>query len=157
MFYVVLASSAVGTVEYRSMTEAARAANPLIENYIEAKAIDVDVVNKTLKIKLETLLEDTRSGEPPISEIQYDKLVVAVGCKVLDTIVKGADKYCYKLKSCEDARKLRAAIGECLEFGSRPCVAPDSTISKEEAQERQKLRRMRLTWVIVGAGPTGVL
>ena len=151
----MLASSAVGTVEYRSMTEAVRAANPLIENFIEGKAIDIDVDRQILTVKLQDLMEDTRSGEPPLDEIKYDKLVVAVGCKVLDTFVPGADKFTYKLKTTEDARKLRTAIGECLEFGSRPCVAPDSRETKEENLARKELRRKRLTWVIVGAGPTG--
>jgi NADH dehydrogenase FAD-containing subunit len=141
------------------MTEAIRAANPLIENYIEGKAVDIDLEKQILSVQLSSLLEDTRSGEPPLSEIHYDKLVVAVGCKVLDTFVPGADKHCYKLKSCDDARKLRTAIGECLEFGSRPCVAPpsekDPMITEEEIMQRAEIRRKRLTWVIVGAGPTG--
>lgn len=134
------------------MTEAVRASNPLIENYIEGKAVDIDVENKVLQVKLEHLLEDTRSGESPISEIKYDKLVVAVGCKVMTRIVPGAEEYCYKLKSCDDARKLRTAVGECLEYASRPCVAPDSTVSAEVAAARKEARRKRLTWVIIGGG-----
>ena len=151
-FWTVLASSAVGTVEYRSIVEAVRAANPSIENYIEGKAVGIDVENRVLRFKLESLLEDTREGDPPMGEIQYDKLVVAVGCKVMTSIVPGAEEYCYKLKSCDDARKLRTAVGECLEFASRPCVAPDSTLSPEEAESRSLARRKRLTWVIIGGG-----
>ena len=37
VFTPMLASASVGTVEYRSMTEAVRAANPMIEEYIEGK------------------------------------------------------------------------------------------------------------------------
>ena len=134
------------------MTEAVRSANPMIENYIEGKAVDLDVEKKILRVKLEHLLEDTRSGDPSFSEIKYDKLVVAVGCKVMTSIVPGAEEYCYKLKSCDDARKLRTAVGECLEFASRPSVAPDSTIPAEEANKRSEARRKRLTWVIIGGG-----
>lgn len=134
------------------MTEAVRAANPMIENYVEGKAVDLDVEKKVLSVQLAHLLEDTRSGDPPIGEIKYDKLVVAVGCKVMTSIVPGAEEHCYKLKSCDDARKLRTAVGECLEFASRPSVAPDSTISDEEAKERSDARRKRLTWVIIGGG-----
>lgn len=159
----VLASSAVGTVEYRSMTEATRAANPLIEQYIEGKAIDVDIEKQILYCKVQELLADTRGavgsdgqGEAPIVEIPYDKLIVAVGCKVLDTIVPGADKYTYKLKTCDDARLLRTAVGESLEYACRPLVAPISNLDETQAQQRRELRRKRLTWVIVGGGPTGV-
>ena len=157
----VLASSAVGTVEYRSMTEAIRAANPLIENYVEGKAIDIDVENQLLTIQLQYLLEETRdaNGETgsTVGQMHYDKLIVAVGAKVLDTFVPGADKFTYKLKTTEDARKLRTAIGECLEFASRPCVSTDSLLSDEDSESNRKCRRRRLTWVIVGAGPTGTI
>ena len=35
----MLAAAAVGTVEYRSMTEPIRTSNPTIENYIEGKGM----------------------------------------------------------------------------------------------------------------------
>jgi NADH dehydrogenase FAD-containing subunit len=170
----VLASSAVGTVEYRSMTEATRAANPMIEQYIEGKAIDVDVERRVLKVQVQDLMQDTRGPvgggtnssnggddsssnvDSSLVEISYDKLVVAVGCKVLDTIVPGADRYTYKLKTCDDARLLRTAVGECLEYACRPHVAPISNLDETQAHRRRALRRKRLTWVIVGGGPTGV-
>jgi len=138
------------------MTEAVRAANPMIENYIEGKAIDVDVERKSVKVQLQSLLEDSRVGDPPTIDLPYDKLVVGVGCKVADARVPGAAKYAYKLKSCEDARKLRVAIGECLEYASRPEVAPKRNIADMEAAIRQEARRKRLTFCIVGGGPTGV-
>lgn len=152
----MLSSASVGTVEYRSMTEAVRASNPMIENYIEGQAVDIDVEKKTIKIKMEELLEGARRGDAPVGDLPYDKLIVAVGCKVFDSFVPGASDYCYRLKSCDDARRLRTAIGECLEFGSRPCVAPDSSVSDEESKERREARLKRLTWVIIGGGPTGV-
>lgn len=152
----VLASASVGTVEYRSMTEAVRASNPLMDNYIEGKAIDVDVENKLLTVQLNDLLKDTSKGKAPIQQIQYDHLVVAVGCRVLDTVVPGAKEYSYKLKTCEHARKLRLAVGECLEYASRPTVAPDKFLPEAVSLAREKDRRKRLTWVIVGGGPTGV-
>jgi len=164
--FAVLASAAVGTVEYRSMTEAVRAANPMIENYVEGKAVDIDIESQVLKVKLEHLLKDTRniggtkdSNDEPVSlmrEIHYDKLVVAVGCKVMTSIVPGAEEYCYKLKTCDDARRLRTAIGECLEYASQPGVSPLSDLSEQEARKRKEARRKRLTWVIIGGGPTGV-
>jgi NADH dehydrogenase FAD-containing subunit len=154
--HTVLASAAVGTVEYRSMTEAVRAANPMIERYIEGSAVDINVEQKFVTVQLESLLEDYREGLPPQVEIAYDKLVVAVGCKVADTIVPGAAEYCSKLKSCEDARRLRNAIGECLEFASRCDVTDQKVLTEQDREWRTRERRRRVTFCIVGGGPTGV-
>ena len=82
VFTPMLASAATGTVEYRSMTEAVRSANGLIEEYIEGKATGVDVRNKRVTVRLNSLLDEYREGSPPELELEYDHLVVAVGCKV---------------------------------------------------------------------------
>jgi len=148
VFTPMLASAAVGTVEYRSMTEAVRAANPLIHEYVEGKATAVDVHNKTVTVRLNNLLKDMSDLESPTISLEYDHLVCAVGSKVDDRGVPGADK-ALRLKSTDDARKLRTAIGECFEYASRPDVAGKSP---ELVQERSR----RVTFLIVGGGPTGV-
>lgn len=155
-FDSVLASAAVGTVEYRSMTEAVRASNPMIEAYIEGTATDIDVKNQVITVQLQSLLEDYRHGQPPQIEIPYDHLVVAVGCRVNDNIVPGAAEYCLRLKTCDDARQLRNAVGECLEYASRPDVAFQKNIAEQEKVLRQTERSRRVTFCIVGGGPTGV-
>lgn len=148
VFTPMLASAAVGTVEYRSMTEAVRAANPLIEGYVEGSATDVDVERKVVTVKLNKLLEEGAAegnhAEPPTIEVPYDKLVVSVGAKVADAGVRGASK-CLRLKSTEDARRLRTSIGECFEYASRPDV-------RNDPDERGR----RVTFLVVGGGPTGV-
>lgn len=146
VFTPMLASSAVGTVEYRSMTEAVRAANPYIDDYLEGKATDIDVHNRKVVVQLKSLLDGVREGEPPTVELEYDHLIVSVGCQVEDRGVPGADK-AFRLKTTDDAVKLRQAIGECLEYASRPDVA-----GPDHVQER----RNRATFLIVGGGPTGV-
>jgi hypothetical protein len=138
VFTPMLASAAVGTVEYRSMTEAVRAANPMIDQYIEGKAVGVNVQEKYVDIKLNSLLDGLREGAPPTLRIEYDHLVCSVGSRVDDRGVPGADK-ALRLKSCEDARRLRTAVGECLEFASRPDC-------KNDFDERTK----RATFLIVG-------
>ena len=156
MHNTVLASAAVGTVEYRSMTEAVRASNAMIESYVEGTATDIDVNKKIIKVQLESLLEDFRHCKPPQIEIPYDHLIVAVGCRVNDNVVPGAAKYCLRLKSCDDARQLRTAVGECLEFASRPDVAFQKNIADQEQELRKLERSRRVTFCIVGGGPTGV-
>lgn len=156
VFTPMLASAAVGTVEYRSMTEAVRASNPMIDAYIEGRAVDIDLVEQTLTVELESLLSATRLGEPEPLTIRYDTLLVAVGSKVNDSLVKGAAEYCLRLKSCDDARRLRNAVGECLEYASRPDVADNDDLNDElERQKRREERQRRLTFCIVGGGPTG--
>ncbi|KAI2508997.1 pyridine nucleotide-disulfide oxidoreductase [Fragilaria crotonensis] len=156
VFTPMLASASVGTVEYRSMTEAVRASNPMIESYVEGSATAIDVEKRVITVQLQSLLEDYRHGQPPHLEIPYDHLVVAVGCRVNDNVVPGAAEYCLRLKSCDDARLLRNAVGECLEYASRPDVAVQTNIAEQEQQVRQEERSRRVTFCIVGGGPTGV-
>jgi NADH dehydrogenase FAD-containing subunit len=156
VFTPMLASAAVGTVEYRSMTEAVRAANPMIHNFLEGQATNIDVKKQTIKVKMNSLLSELREGDPPVIEVAYDKLIVAVGCKVADTLVPGAFENSMRLKTCDDARRLRTAVGESLEYASRPEVRDDPKLSDSERDLRRQERRKRLTYAIVGGGPTGV-
>jgi NADH:ubiquinone reductase (H+-translocating) len=156
VFTPMLASASVGTVEYRSMTEAVRAANPMIDNYIEGSATSVDIKQQTVRVQLNSLLVGIREGKPPEIEIKYDKLIVAVGVKVADSMVPGAFEHSLRLKTCDDARRLRNAVGEALEFASRPDVKEDKLLSAAERERRRIERRKRVTFAIVGGGPTGV-
>lgn len=146
VFTPMLASAAVGTVEYRSMSEAVRSANPMIDDYLEGQAIDVDVEKKTIKVQMNSLLNGIREGDPPVVNIPYDHLVCSVGCQVNTWGIPGAEN-ALKLKSLDDARVLRRSIAECLEYASRPDVAGDD-------QTDERIRRA--TFLIVGGGPTGV-
>eukprot|EP00980_Cylindrotheca_fusiformis_P012850 scaffold3170_cov128-Cylindrotheca_fusiformis.AAC.10 len=146
VFTPMLPSSAVGTVEYRSMTEPVRSANPCIEDYYEGKAIGVDVEKKVVTVKLNSLLEDVRQGDPPTIDVPYDHLVCSVGCRVNDRGVPGANK-ALRIKTLDDARILRRDVAECFEYASRPDVA-----GPEHTEERTR----RSTFLIVGGGPTGV-
>lgn len=166
VFTPMLASASVGTVEYRSMTEAVRAANPMIENYIEGTATNINVNEKTITVELKSILEvasernlDIQPKKPTPLSISYDRLIVAVGCQVADSMTPGAKKYALRLKSCEDARQLRTAIGESFEYASRPDVKDhdkESSVESERSLSRQQERRRRVTFCIVGGGPTGV-
>lgn len=150
VFTPMLASAGVGTVEFGSMTEAVRAANPLIDEYIEGKATKVDVNDKKVTIKLNPLLTTTtRDESSPEIELDYDHLVVSVGSRVSDMNVPGARQHSLRLKTTEDSRRLRTAVGEALEYASRPDVA-----ARTEEAEAEKTRRV--TFLVAGGGPTGV-
>ncbi|KAL7573045.1 hypothetical protein ACA910_018737 [Epithemia clementina (nom. ined.)] len=163
VFTPMLASAAVGTVEYRSMTEAVRAANPMIAEYLEGAATAVNLAEKTVTVKLNALLEvdkdereqqppqganngstdtTTTTSSPPVMELKYDNLIVAVGARVDDRGIPGAE-YCFRLKTTDDAKRLRIGVGQALEYASRPNLTPEE-------------RSRRVTILIVGGGPTGV-
>lgn len=168
LFTPMLAATAVGTVEYRSILESTRASNPLAE-VIEGTAFDVDPIAKVVDIKLVDLLDspvsvgrdldadfDPASSAPPVGNelcrtipppsivrLKYDHLVVACGARVNLANVPGATSRCHRLKEIEDARELRKSISEAFERASRVDVPPE---------EVERL----LTFVVVGGGPTGV-
>ena len=79
-----------------------------------------------------------------------------MGCKVADSLVPGAFEYSLRLKTCDDARRLRTAVGEAFEYASRPEVKDDKNLADLERDLRRAERRKRLTFAIVGGGPTGV-
>lgn len=79
-----------------------------------------------------------------------------MGCKVADSLVPGAFENSLRLKTCDDARRLRTAVGEALEYASRPEVKDAKNLADSERDLRRAERRKRLTFAIVGGGPTGV-
>ena len=188
----MLASAAVGTVEYRSVTEAIRVTNPYIDNFVEGRAIGVDVEGKKLQVHLTSLgtatgsfkgvasdapcrLEpeilqsfvefsedgsmvqrDQSQGASDVIELSYDYLLCAVGTASRSTIVKGAKKHCFNLKTSQDSKRLRTAIGEALEYASRPDVQEFYYTSEEVQQMATQERKRRVKIAVVGGGPTGV-
>jgi NADH dehydrogenase FAD-containing subunit len=146
VFTPMLASAAVGTVEYRSMTEPIRVTNPFIDNFVEGRAIGIDVPNRRISVQLTSLatvtgafrgvaanapdrLEpepivsaaetaETGGGAGRVVALNYDYLVCAVGTSVRSTVVPGAKEHCFNLKTTQDSKRLRTAIGEALEYVS---------------------------------------
>lgn len=193
LFYrPMLASAAVGTVEYRSVTEPIRVTNPYIDNFVEGRAIGIDVEGKKLQVQLSSLgtvagsfkgvasaapcrLEpepvqsyvefsedgsivrrDRSKGVSDVIELNYDYLLCAVGTASRSSIVKGAKEYCFNLKTSLDSKRLRTAIGEALEYASRPDVQEFYYRSEEMQSAAREERKRRVKIAVVGGGPTGV-
>jgi len=204
VFTPMLASAAVGTVEYRSMTEPIRVTNPYIDNFVEGRAIDVDIQYKKLVVQLTSLstvtgsfngiasdvttsrldpdpiltkiiytgtelspnIERDRSqGAGDVIELSYDYLLCCVGTTSRSSMIHGAKEYCFNLKTSQDSKRLRTAIGEALEMASRPDVQDYYYSSSSNTpggvdeimrQQAKDERRRRVRIVIVGGGPTGV-
>lgn len=103
-----------------------------------------------------TIKRDDSMGAGTVIELSYDYLVCAVGTASRSSIVPGAKEHCFNLKTSQDSKRLRTAIGEALEYASRPDVQ-DLYYPDEETQFRaREERKRRVRIAVVGGGPTGV-
>lgn len=140
LFTPMLAASAVGTVEFRSICEPIRNVNPLAD-YLEASAHSIDTTRRV--VSCQSVKCTGTACEPADFEVSYDHLLVAVGATSNTFGTKGVREHCIFLKQVEDAANLRKALGSCFERANFP------SLSDEE-------KRAALSFVVVGAGPTGV-
>ncbi|EIW67161.1 hypothetical protein TREMEDRAFT_45240 [Tremella mesenterica DSM 1558] len=154
-FTPFLASTSVGTLEFRCATEPVRGIKGL--EYAQGWADSIDFERRELRIEssvtpphaeLAAMVARTHPNHPGHPSIQfynlpYDKLVIAVGCYSASFGIPGVKKHAHFLKDIRDARKIRRRLLECLEQASEPTCSPE-------------LRRALLSFKIVGGGPTGV-
>eukprot|EP01038_Epipyxis_sp_PR26KG_P006467 gene6467-8896_t len=154
IFTPMLASTAVGTVEHRSIIEPIRSSNPLVE-YIEGEMIDVDPINKSIIIsnpfQSSSTTEITNknnfisNNNKKLAQytLAYDYLAMGVGATVADFGIPGVSTYCCYLKEIEDVRRIKSTILNNFEQASYPSTTIDQI-------------KQLLTFVVVGGGPTGV-
>ena len=140
IFTPMLAASSVGTVEYRSITEPMRAANPRAA-FIQGKVEDIDPIKRVAEVCIGAPDKVVEGGA--CQQIAYDICVYAAGVKASVSTIPGVREHCFFLKELGDAQKLRRAVADALERASEP------GLSDQE-------RRQKLTLVVVGGGPTGV-
>ncbi|ORY77229.1 pyridine nucleotide-disulfide oxidoreductase-domain-containing protein [Leucosporidium creatinivorum] len=167
-FTPLLASTAVGTLEFRCALEPVRRYGDSVSSYqawcdsidLKRKRLEcLPAVGSNVKAKLEKRVEEAAPNaisdmpgvSTPVSSfpgmkpftVGYDKLVIAVGAYSQTFNTPGVKEYAHFLKDVKDARKIRSRILECFELASQPTLTD---------VERQNL----LHFVIVGGGPTGV-
>ena len=140
MFTPMLAASAVGTVEFRSICEPIRNTNRLAD-YLEATAMGVDTKKKT--VLCESIKCEGSACEISEFEVPYDHLLIGVGATTNTFGIKGVKENCIFLKQIEDASNLRRALANCFERANLP------NLTEQEKKDA-------LAFVVVGAGPTGV-
>ncbi|CAG8618735.1 6862_t:CDS:10, partial [Dentiscutata heterogama] len=136
VFTPLLASSSVGTLEFRCVVEPVRRYSPKVR-YYQAYADSVDL--KKQIVHCTSNLDYKRDK----FTIQYDTLVVAVGANSNTFGIPGVGDYALFLKDISDARKIRQRVIECFEYASQP------NVTKEEIPGI-------LHFAVVGGGPTGV-
>ena len=138
VFTPLLPSCSVGTLECRVIQEPIRSILGPNGHYFRGKAKSLDHINK--KVICESI-------DRAIFELEYDKLVIAVGVKTntfgIESITAAERKNdsVFFLKQLEHARLIRANIIDAFEKASIPNVS---------IAERQRL----LTFLVVGGGPT---
>ncbi|EGG22521.1 putative NADH dehydrogenase [Cavenderia fasciculata] len=135
LFTPLLASTTVGTLEFRSIAEPIRKAKNDFE-FLQAQCTTVDPETKT--IECTSTLHDTTPFK-----LQYDYLVIGVGARNATFGIPGVSEHAHFLKELHQARSIRQRIIYCFESASLPDCKPE---------ERKRL----LSTIIVGAGPTGV-
>ncbi|KAF9896599.1 hypothetical protein BX616_007139, partial [Lobosporangium transversale] len=143
------ASTSVGTLEFRCITEPVRGYRDVEYHQAWSDAIDFEKskVDCTLnlpkvprtyihKSPTETL-EDTNKFT-----LDYDHLILAVGSYSNTFNIPGVKEHAYFLKEVADARKIRARVLECFE--------------RAEMSRSDEERNGLLHFAVVGGGPTGV-
>ncbi|GBG00600.1 NADH dehydrogenase [Raphidocelis subcapitata] len=139
IFTPMLPSTAVGTIEFRSLLEPIRNSNPFA-TYFEATCDQIDHEKKIARCTSAVAFMD---GRRPQFEIEYDTLVVAVGEQPATFGVPGVVDNAFFMKEITDAVKLRRRTQEVFELAALPGTSEED-------------RRRLLQFVVVGGGPTGV-
>ncbi|VUC36435.1 unnamed protein product [Clonostachys rosea] len=146
VFTPLLASASVGTIEPRASIEPVRRLG--LDNFHQGWASGVDFKRKTVLVESAPPDDTLSKGFQPVGsgttfEVEYDQLVLAVGCHSQTFGIEGVEEYACFLRDVGDARKLRQRVLRAFEKASMQ-TTPEC--------DRRKL----LHFAIVGGGPTGI-
>ncbi|KAK5158549.1 hypothetical protein LTS14_003569 [Recurvomyces mirabilis] len=162
VFTPLLASTSVGTLEFRTALEPVRSHRSKYE-YIQGRADAVDFGKKEIMVR-ETVrdpnqgLLNTRAGEVrderplemrieasrgELFPLSYDKLVIGVGSYSQTFGIPGVKENAFFLKDVQDARKIRNKLLSSFETAALPTTPV-------------ALKKQLLNFAIVGGGPTGI-
>lgn len=157
-FTPFLASTCVGTLEFRCATEPVRGIKHV--NYAQGWAESIDLAKRSVRVApalppLNPTERDIPANATSGAElhaayspgdaydVRFDKLVVATGCRSASFGTPGVKEHAHFLKDVREARAIRYRLLQNLELASEPGIS---------AAEKARLLSMR----VVGGGPTGV-
>ena len=165
VFTPLLASTSVGTLEFRTALEPVRSRRARGE-FFQGWADRVDFETKTLAV--EEAVEAPWLGRPSTNyrhadenraqrvqeqrteatkgqlfEMTWDKLVIAVGCYNQTFDTRGVKENAFFLKDVGDARKIRNRLLSCFETAALPTTS-------------DAMKKQLLNFAVVGGGPTGI-
>lgn len=157
VFTPLVASTAVGTLEFRAAIESVRKLG--IDDYHQGWADDIDFARKVIRVEANTTddissrttaqllpLTDTKNellAKGPLFDIPYDKLVIAVGAYSQTFGIEGVKEHANFLRNVGDARRVRMKLLQHFEKAALPITSDED-------------RRKLLHFAIVGGGPTGI-
>ncbi|ESQ51502.1 hypothetical protein EUTSA_v10016537mg [Eutrema salsugineum] len=146
VFTPLLASTCVGTLEFRSVAEPISRIQPAISRepgsyffLANCSRLDTD----SHEVHCETLTDGMNTLKPWKFKIAYDKLVVACGAEASTFGIQGVIENAIFLREVHHAQEIRRKLLLNLMLSDTP------GISKEE-------KKRLLHCVVVGGGPTGV-
>lgn len=174
VFTPLLASTAVGTLEFRATLESVRRLGKNV-SFHQGWADDVDFSRKVIRVEencaddlsSQTILPPPPPPPPssaapsskethsviqtappqipkgPVTDVPYDKLVVAVGAYSQTFGIEGVRQHANFLRDIGDARKIRLRVLAIFEQCTSPAMSDET-------------RRKLLHFAIVGGGPTGI-
>jgi NADH dehydrogenase FAD-containing subunit len=136
VFTPLLASTAVGTLEFRCITEPLRQHSKNLEFY-EALATKIDFKQKRISVESKLM-----KGQKEFT-LDYDKLIIACGAISNTFNIPGVREHAFFLKDISDSKRIRTRIIENFERAKQPGVSVED-------------QRELLHFCSVGGGPTGV-
>ncbi|KAG6755968.1 hypothetical protein POTOM_039382 [Populus tomentosa] len=146
VFTPLLASTCVGTLEFRSVVEpvnriqSALATSPDSYFYM-ASCFGVDTDKH--EVYCETISNGGLPHEPYQFKVAYDKLVIAAGSEPLTFGIKGVKEHAFFLREVNHAQEIRKKLLLNLMLSENPGIPEE---------EKKRL----LHCVVIGGGPTGV-
>jgi NADH dehydrogenase FAD-containing subunit len=170
VFTPLLASTAVGTLEFRTTLESVRARRSGVE-FIQGWGDDVNFNEKRLHIEeasIRALPASAKSGDAvnmydrdtatkkkgAVFDLKYDKLVVAVGCYSQTFGTPGVRENALFLKDVIDAVRIRKRVLECK--SNTQCLKHGLIMLGFETASlpttSEALRDRLLNFAIVGGG-----
>ncbi|OTA60769.1 FAD/NAD(P)-binding domain-containing protein [Hypoxylon sp. EC38] len=151
VFTPLLAGTAVGTLEFRAVLEPVRRLG--LDRFHQGWADDIDFARKIIRVEANTsddlasrtrlMLNRRPDGKGAMFDVEYDKLVIAVGAYSQTFGIEGVREHANFLRDVGDARKIRMKVLQNFEKAALPITTNE---------ERKKL----LHFAIVGGGPTGI-
>lgn len=180
VFTPLLAGTAVGTLEFRTVLEPVRRAGV---GFYHGWADDVDFERKVVKVEpnaTDDMVGRTVIPPPPPTQgpahgarprfkgetfdVPYDKLVIAVGAYSQTFGIQGVREHAHFLRDVGDARRIRLRVLSLFEQCSYPSRAESEASPPGDASAplhaatllSDSDKRALLHFAIVGGGPTGI-
>ncbi|KAK3313844.1 pyridine nucleotide-disulfide oxidoreductase-domain-containing protein [Apodospora peruviana] len=170
VFTPLLASTAVGTLEFRTILEPVRRLPGI--GFCQGWADDIDFRSKTVRVESnaaddpasKTVVPSDPVGPPgaapkvkgEIFDISYDKLVIACGAYSQTFGIEGVREHAHFLRDIGDARRLRLRVLSLFEQCSYPSSSTDDSHQDTRPHLTDDDKRALLHFAIVGGGPTGI-